>query len=83
MTPEQMHARALAALTEEFSHPHEEPELDAQAFLAKLRASGWKPLPDLLSPAPERRASKEVAAKWSRQIRQDLGWPEPKTDGAA
>jgi hypothetical protein len=73
MTPEQMHAEALRLLADEFSRTHDQPEQDAQRFLARLARAGWRPVPALAdTPAPARRAPRAVQAEAMAVIRSEL-----------
>jgi hypothetical protein len=73
MTPEAMHARAVAELAEEFGRVHEDATADAQRFMAHLSRMGWRPSPALAdTPAPARRAPRAVQAEAMAAIRAEL-----------
>ena len=73
MTAEQMHARALSALAEEFSRTHDDPHADALDFMRRLTRSGWRPVPALADlPAQARTAPRHVAEAAIAEIRDEL-----------
>lgn len=57
MTPEQMHARAITSLAEEFSRTHTDPHADANAWLARLQRDGWRPVTAIADRAGARYAA--------------------------